>query len=128
MRDPTVCRGCGKNLREGNEHEADCLASKLDSLDQYNERLVDTNRALAAERDEALGKLNAIRKLLGTTVPDEDAVGKGGRATLVGKTTPLKPMDLPGKIVNQRCDNSPCALDAGHAGMCSSVRPQGKQP
>jgi hypothetical protein len=126
MRDPTVCRGCGKQLREGSDHEADCLASKLDALDDYTRKLVDASRTLAAERDEALGKLNAVRKLIGTPMVDEHAFGQSERETLISKTTPPKRMDLPGEIVNERCDNTPCALDAGHEGMCSSFRPPGK--
>ena len=126
MRDPTVCRGCGRSLREGSGHEADCLAAKLDSLDHYNGKLVDANRALAGERDEALGKLDAIRKLIATPMTDEDAFGKGGIRTLIGQKAPPERLDPPREVVKERCDNSPCVLDAGHAGMCSSVRPPGK--
>jgi hypothetical protein len=125
MRDPTVCRGCGKNLREGSDHEADCLAAKLDSMDRYNGNLIDTNRALAAERDEALGKLNAIRKVIGMPMTDADGLG-ARRGALIGTTAQPKRVDPPGEIVKERCDNTPCVLDAGHEGMCSSFRPTGK--
>jgi hypothetical protein len=126
MNDRTVCRGCGQNLREGSNHEADCLASKLEAVDQYNGRLVATNRELVAQRDDALGRLNAIRKLIGTPMTAEDAFGKGGREAVIGKTHPPKPVDRPGAVVAERCDNTPCALDAGHEGMCSSFRPPNK--
>lgn len=126
MRDPTVCRGCGSSLREGSAHEADCLAAKLDSLAHYNAKLVDTNRALTAERDEALGKLDSIRKVIATPMSEEEAFAKGAMRTLIAKPAPPERVDPPREIARGRCDNTPCVLDAGHAGLCSSFRPFAK--
>lgn len=60
-RDPGICRGCGINLHThidgGDEHEANCLASRLDGVCAQRD-------AAWAERSELSSRLSACEKSL----------------------------------------------------------------